>query len=293
MLTDSIANDIKHQFNYGSIVMKLILVNVAVFLLYHIINVVSYFTGTSLVIDFLNLNLPSYSNWSIMLHKPWTLLTYQFFHIDLRHILFNMLWLYWFGEIFILYLGQKKILPLYLIGGFFGWLLFALALHLVPVLKPMAEFDMLLGASAGIMAIVFAAVAAHPDHKFNLLFIGEVSIKYIAFVSLFIDLIMVPQGKAGTYFAHTGGALLGYGYIKLLQSGIHPMAPFEKLKTLFKRKSKLKTAYKNENYQKPTQKNIGKTEQQRVDEILDKIARSGYDSLSKEEKDFLFNYSKK
>lgn len=293
MLTDSISNDIKHQFHYGSIVMKLILLNVAVFLIYHIINVVSYFGGFSAVIGFLNENLPAYSSWSTTLHKPWTLITYQFFHIEIRHIFFNMLWLYFFGEIFILYLGEKKVLPLYLVGGFFGWLLFALALHFIPVLSPMGEYGELLGASSGIMAIVFAAVAVHPDHKFNLMFIGEVSIKYIAFFSLFIDLIMVPQGRAGTYFAHSGGALLGYGYIKLLQSGVHPMAPFQKLKTLFTRKSKVKMTYKNDDYKKPTGGPVGKSDQQKVDEILDKIARSGYDSLTKEEKDFLFNYSKK
>lgn len=292
MLTGSIAGDIKHQFQYGNVVFKLILANVGVFLVYHIVNVICYFTGTSTVIGFLNENLLAYSNWGLMLHKPWTLLTYQFFHIDIRHFLFNMLWLYFFGEVFILYLGEKKVLPVYLLGGFFGWLVFALALHIIPVLKPMANFEMLLGASAGIQAIAFAAVAIHPDHKFNLMFVGSVSIKYIAFVSLFIDLIMVPQGHAGTYFAHLGGALFGYLYISLLQHGVDPMATLEKLKGLFTRKSKVRVAYKNTAYQK-TEKPIGKSEQQRVDEILDKIARSGYDSLNKEEKDFLFHYSKK
>ncbi len=293
MLTDSITNDIKHQFHYGSIVMKLILVNVAVFLIYALINVVSYFTQSSGAITFLTENLFAYSSWGSSLHKPWTIITYQFMHVRFLHILFNMLWLYWFGEIFILYIGEKKILPLYIAGGFFGWLIYASALHFIPVLKPMAEANMLYGASASVMAIVFAAVALHPDHKMNLMFVGEVSIKYIAIVSLLVDLIDVPEGGAGTYFSHLGGALLGYSYIKLLQSGVNLPPPIEKIKNIFNRGSKVKVAYKNTDYKKSSEKPVGKNEQQRVDEILDKIARSGYDSLTKEEKDFLFNYSKK
>ena len=291
MLTDSIWGDIKYQFRYGNMVKKLLFLNLFVFVAYGLVALVSFLVQNNTVEYFLMRNMVAYSSLTSMLHKPWTIFTYQFYHIEIMHILFNMLWLYWFGEIFVLYLGDKKVLPLYLFGGVCGWLMFTLALHTIPALRPQVEYDMLLGASASIMAIVFAAVAINPDHKMNLLFFGEVRILYIALISLFIDMLDIPKGGAGTYFSHMGGALAGYGYIKLLQQGFDLFAPFKNISWL-KRKPKVKVGYKNTDgtISNPSR---SKGEQEKVDERLDKIARSGYDSLSKEERDFLFNYSKK
>jgi hypothetical protein len=202
--------------------------------------------------------------------------------------------LYWFGEIFVLYLGDKKILPLYIIGGLSGALIYVLAFNLLPVFRPAVPVSFMLGASASIFAIVFGAVALNPDHELGLIFFGPVKIKYIAIISLLLDVINIPYSNAGGYIAHVGGALSGYLFIKALQNGYDISKVFTAPIALFSRKPKVKVSYKSAAGPKasPTVPR-GKGDQEKVDEILDKIARSGYDSLTKEEKDFLFHYSKK
>ena len=233
---------------------------------------------------------------SVLLTQPWAVFSYMFLHTAFFHVLFNMLWFYWFGEIFVLYLGDKKILPLYILGGLAGAVIYLLAYNLLPVFKPQADISMMLGASASVFAIVFAAATLNPDYEIRLMFLGIVKIKYIAVVSLLLDIINIPYGNAGGYIAHIGGALSGYLYIKSLQGGFDFTSPFNKLfdgvANLFKRKSNIKVTYKSDS-QTAEKTSRSKNEQQKVDDILDKIARSGYDSLTKEEKDFLFNYSKK
>ncbi|HLP50334.1 MAG TPA: rhomboid family intramembrane serine protease [Chitinophagales bacterium] len=293
MLTDSITNDIKHQFRYGNMVMKLIFVNLGVFLFFGIFYLISFLIQNTVIYNLVLAKLETPASLNTLLYQPWSVFTYMFLHTSFMHVLFNMLWLYWFGEIFVLHIGDKKVLPLYLLGGLSGALIYILAYNLIPVFRPGAESALMLGASASIFAIVFAAATLNPEYEIGLMFIGPVKIKYIALVSLLLDIINIPYGNAGGYIAHIGGALSGFLYIRSLQGGFDLFGIFKPVGNLFKRKPKLKATYKNESYQKPAQKNIGKTEQQRVDEILDKIARSGYDSLSKEEKDFLFNYSKK
>jgi membrane associated rhomboid family serine protease len=233
---------------------------------------------------------------SILLHQPWSVFTYMFLHTAFFHALFNMLWFYWFGEIFVLYLGDKKILPLYILGGIAGAVTYLLAYNLLPVFKPQIDVSKMLGASASIFAVVFAAATIAPDYEIRLMFIGTVKIKYVAIVSLMLDIINIPYGNAGGYIAHIGGALSGYFYIKSLQGGFDFTSPFTKafgaVLNLFKPKSNIKVTYKSDSV-KAEKSSRSRYEQQRVDDILDKIARSGYDSLTKEEKDFLFNYSKK
>ncbi len=293
MLTGSIAGDIKHQFRYGNMVMKLIFVNIGVFVFFGLFYFVSYIIQNDSFYHIALSKLEMPASLSTFVYQPWAIISYMFLHTALMHILFNMLWLYWFGEIFVLHLGDKKILPLYLIGGLAGALVYLLCFNLLPVFKPQLDGSLMLGASASVFAIVFAAATVNPEYEVNLILIGPVRIKYIAAVSLLLDVINIPYGNAGGYLAHVGGALSGYLYIKGLQSGTDIFSPLEKIKGLFRRKSKVKVAYKNTDYQKAAGKSITKNEQQRVDEILDKIARSGYDSLNKEEKDFLFHYSKK
>jgi membrane associated rhomboid family serine protease len=277
-------------------VMKLIFVNAGVFLFFGIFYLGSFlFQDNSLYVFLLNkLEMPASLN--ALLHQPWSVFTYMFLHTGFFHVLFNMIWFYWFGEIFVLYLGDKKILPLYLLGGIAGAVTYVLAYNLLPVFNPQIDNSMMLGASASIFAIVFAAATLNPDYEIRLMFIGIVRIKYVALVSLLLDVINIPYGNAGGYIAHVGGAVSGYFYIKALQGGFDFTSPFnnffDAVVNLFKRKSNIKVSYKNE-ARKNADASRTKNEQQRVDEILDKIARSGYDSLTKEEKDFLFHYSKK
>lgn len=291
MLTGTLKGDLQYHLRNGSIIIRLIIVNVAVFLVYGLLAVLCFLISNTTITAFLSDNLMAYSSWSGALQKPWTIFTYQIFHISLFHIFFNMLWLYWFGEIFILYVGEKKIFPLYLAGGLFGWLIFALAMNYIPALSSGAANSRLLGASAGIMAIVFGAVAIRPDHELRLLFIGNIKILYVALISLVLDLLAVPQGGAGTYFSHLGGALFGYGYVKLWYSGTDLFAFIDTVKNWFKPKSKVKSMYVNRAHNQREEKLTDET-QKKLDDILDKISRSGYDSLTQQEKNFLFQYSK-
>ena len=297
MLTGSIIGDIKYQFRNGNMVMRLLFVNVGVFLFFGLFNVFGWLAQSNGAYNFLLTKLESPASLQTLIHQPWSVFTYMFLHTNLWHVGSNMLFLYWFGDIFVLYLSDKKVLPLYILGGLSGALVYMLAFNFIPVFKPQLDYSFLLGASASIMAIVFAAATINPDHEVGLLLLGRVKIKYIAIVPLLLGFISIPNGNAGGNFAHVGGALFGYLYITSLRSGFDPGAPFVSffnwLAALFKRKPSVKVSYKNVETKRNTTPTRDKADQAKVDEILDKIARSGYDSLTKEEKDFLFNYSKK
>ena len=297
MLTGSITGDIKYQFRNGNMVMKLLFVNLGVFLFFGLFNVFSWLAQSSTAYNFLLAKLEVPASLTLLLHQPWSVFTYMFLHVNLLHVLFNMLWFYWFGDIFVLYLGDKKVLPLYILGGLSGALVYILAFNFIPVFRPQLNMTLMLGASASIFAIVFAAATINPDHEIGLFLLGNVKIKYIAVISLLLDIINIPNGNAGGYLAHVGGALFGYLYITSLKSGFDLGSPFVNffnwVGALFKRKPKVKVSYKNVEKKNNPTPSRSKADQDKVDEILDKIARSGYDSLTKEEKDFLFNYSKK
>jgi membrane associated rhomboid family serine protease len=285
MKSASITREIRQRFEYGNVVTKIILVNVGVFVAFGIFHLITFLLQSNSTYLFVLQKLEVTASLQTLLLQPWSLFTYMFLHTGIFHILFNMLWLYWFGEIFVLYLGEKKIVPLYITGGVAGAGLYILTYNLLPVFSPMLSHSFMLGASASIFAIVFAAATIHPDHEISLLLIGPVKIKYVALFSLLLDVINIPYGNSGGYIAHVGGAALGFAYIKALQSGFDVFSVFEKKKAV-------KLSHRNT--ESVTTKDLrNEDEQTRVDEILDKIARSGYDSLKKDEKDFLFRYSNK
>jgi len=293
MLTNSIINDIKYQFRYGNIVVKIIFANVGVFLALGIFNLICYFAQANVFYGTIVSKLEMPASLHTLLYQPWSVFTYMFMHEGFFHILFNMLWFYWFGEIFVLFLGEKKVLPVYILGGLAGALIYLLAYNIIPVFKPQADASLMLGASASIMAVVFGAVALSPDYEIRLFLFGNVRIKYVALISLLLDIINIPYGNAGGYIAHIGGAIAGYYYIKLLQSGTDIFAPFAAIGNLFKPKPKVRVTHKSEGFKSAPRQTMSDDEQKKVDGILDKISRSGYDSLTADEKEFLFNYSKK
>jgi len=293
MLTGSIIGDIKYQFRYGNMVVKLIFVNLAVFAFFGLFYLFSFFAQSDSLYQLVLKEFEAPASLHQLLRQPWSVFTYMFLHVAPLHVIFNMLWLYWFGDIFVLYLSDKKVLPLYIIGGLGGVIIYLLAYNLLPVFKADIPFAYLLGASASIMAIVFAAATLNPDHEISLILIGAVKIKYVAVFSLLLDIITIPYSNAGGYLAHVGGALTGYLFITGLRSGFDISAIPGKFTGLFKRKPAVKVSYKNTGGNMTSSTTRSKGEQEKVDEILDKISRSGYDSLSKEERDILFNYSKK
>ena len=221
----SIIDNLKRQFGQGSVLLKLIYINVAVFLLLRIAGVVLLLFNIDLSIVLPYIEMPS-DPYEFITH-PWTLLTYMFVHYDVWHILFNMLWLYWFGQIFLTAFGEKQMVGLYLWGGIAGGLLYLLSYNLFPYFE--GKQGLMCGASASIIAIVVATAFRMPDYKINLLFLGAISLKYIAIVTILIDLLSVTSANGGGHIAHLGGALLGYWFIVRWEKGKDLTAPLNLL----------------------------------------------------------------
>ena len=291
---DSILNNLKREFKQGTILNKLIYINVGVFLLFGILGALSFMFKFNIHSFLERLYLPADS--SILLIQPWTFVTYMILHNDFLHLLFNMIWLHFAGKIFLQYLSPKQLLSTYILGGISGGLLFILAYNYVPALTMHTQNAQALGASASVLAIMVAIATYSPNYSVRFPFIGIVKLKHIAIFCVVLDVLSIPQGNAGGHIAHLGGALFGYFYIKQLQKGNDISNGFSnflnKLVNTFKTKSKLKTVHKRSKSDK--QFNKEKTEQQKaVDLVLEKISKSGYESLSKEEKATLFSASKK
>lgn len=232
--------------------------------------------------------------------KPYTLFTYMFLHVEFMHILFNMLWLYWFGQIFLEFLSDLQMVSTYILGGLTGALIFILAYNLFPVFEPALPDAVALGASASVLAIVVCIAAYVPDYTIHLIFLGPVKIKYIAIVSVILDIAMIRSGNAGGHFAHLGGAMWGLSYAMLLKRGIDParLFSFRWISLLISGKTMHRTRFKKVHVsQKPVNDDVYNKQraarQKQIDSILEKISRSGYSSLSKEEKEFLFKASNK
>jgi membrane associated rhomboid family serine protease len=296
--------DIKWQYTYGSDLIKLILINGAVFLLVNLISLPFALFLKENPVDLVSW-FSLYASPRNLLYHPWGIFTYMFLHEGFFHILFNMLFLYWFGQIVQDMIGKPKILPLYIFGGIAGGLLYILSYNVFPLFNNAVSAASCLGASAGVMAVVLAAATIAPDFEIGLMFIGPVKIKWIALVYVLLDLIGIQSGNAGGHIAHLGGALFGFIFIRQLQNGNDLSKPFyavtDFFTNLFKKKNKLKVEYKKEKEYAATfsnKKSAGNTtnkneinKQEKLDAILDKINKSSYDSLSKEEKDFLFKIS--
>ena len=299
MSTNPFIQDLKNQYKNGSALIKLIFVNVAVFLLVHIIGLFLWFFniqhGAELIVSWLALP----AGVTQILYKPWTIISYMFLHEQFFHIFMNMLILYFGGQIFLQFLNQKKLVSTYLLGGLSGGLLYILAFNLFPVFTPIKGVSIALGASASVMAVLIAAATYVPNFVVRLIFIGNVKLKYIALFYIVLDVISIPKGNAGGHIAHIGGALFGFLYIQQLKKGNDFASGFSKLldylKALFKPQKKMKVVYKKgsktrNDYEYNAQKNAN---QAKIDAILDKISKSGYDSLTAQEKAILFEQSKK
>ena len=289
-----LADDIKSSFRKGSSVTRLIYINASVFLLISIVSIIGYLLKNqdipSKTLDLLSVP----SSLKSLAGRPWTLFTYMFTHKDIWHILFNMLWLYWFGRIFLEYLDQRKLVSVYLLGGLCGAVVYILAFNLFPAFKDVVDVSVAIGASASVMAVVVAIAAYVPDYTVQLFLLGKVKIKYLALAIFVLTSVMDFSVNSGGKLAHIGGALFGYLYTLNLKKGhdigrgINRIIDF--FATLFKPRKKLKVTYK-----KPVSDydyNKIKTEhQEKINLILDKISKGGYDSLSKDEKDTLFKES--
>lgn len=291
----SIYREIRESFRTGSVLTKLIYINLAVFLFVKLFQVF-YFL--------LNLGHPGFIiQWlavpamvSELLSRPWTVFTYMFLHEGFLHILFNILWLYWFGRIFLEYLDGRKLLGVYLLGGLAGAALYIIAFNLFPAFTQVLPVSRALGASAAVLAVVISISVYVPNYTIHLIFIGPVKLKYIAAVMILLDIISIAGSNAGGHIAHLGGALFGWLFIRQYRKGNDLSGPvskiMERLSSLAGHGRRMKVRYRKNvsDYEYNMQK---ADRQKRIDDILDKISKSGYDSLSKEEKELLFRVSNK
>lgn len=300
---NTITEDIKRQLSSGSMVTRIIMVNLGFFVFFNLLKVLLFLVGIS-VEPILEYFMVSSEGLEILL-RPWTLFTNMFLHIGFLHFLFNMLYLYWFGRIFQELLGNHRVLGFYVISGLGGVLVFFLSANLLDL--KIAGYA--LGASAAIMGIVIATATIAPNYQLHLMFIGPVKLIYIALVIIFLDLIAIPEmNNTGGHLAHLGGAATGFFLAKQLQKGKDWAEWFNNifnkivgwLESVFSRRPKQTVAYRNPNKpmqkrqrQKPNNSSLsGQERQQRIDAILDKIKVGGYDNLTAEEKEFLFKVRK-
>ncbi len=290
----SVFNKFKREFKQGTILNRLIYINVGVFLFLSILGVLSFIFQFDITLLLEKLYLPA--NHSRLLSQPWTFITYMFLHNGFLHLLFNMVWLHFGGKIFLQYLNPKQLLSTYILGGVSGGLLFVIAYNYIPALEAYSFGALAMGASASVLAIIVAIATFTPNYSVQFPFIGFIKLKHIAIFSVALDIISIPKGNTGGHIAHIGGALFGYIYIKQMRKGNDFSNGFssfsERLINTFKPKSKLKTVHKRakSDYDFNQEKSA---KQKEIDKVLDKISKSGYESLSKEEKATLFSASKK
>jgi membrane associated rhomboid family serine protease len=294
---EDLFDKLKQNFRNGSVLTKLIFVNVAVFVFLRVADVLLLLFNLREYSPIDWLQMPSYP--PLLASKPWTVFTYMFTHWGFLHILFNMLVLYWFGRIFMEFFTPRQLGGLYIEGGLGGALLFLLAYNLLPYYKGMSEISTLVGASAAVMAIVFAAAFYHKDYEIGILFLGRVKLIYLALGIFLVDILSIASNNAGGHLAHLGGALVGIWFASSLRKGRDLTSPIafllDKIANLFRRKRpKMRVRpggrHTETKYEYNARRNA---ENKEIDDILDKLKRSGYDSLSAEEKRKLFDASRK
>jgi membrane associated rhomboid family serine protease len=282
----NIIDDIKLQYRIGGIANKMIYWNVGFFLL----SIIFFYQFKSGVFDFPNWVAIS-SEPTTVVTRPWTFLTYAFFHYGFLHLFFNMMVLNFSSRLFLTFFTQKQYLGLYVLSAIFAGLSFVVSFYFLH------ETSNMVGASAAIMALLVATTTYQPLMDIRLLLIGNVKLWHITAVILLLDLLQIQMDNTGGHIAHLSGAFFGYIYIKLLQNGTDLSKIVDSVLNLFSKKKSTPFKKVHVNPKKPAIRRESKIvvkdkTQQQLDEILDKISQSGYDSLTSEEKEFLFKAGK-
>ena len=296
--------DARSFFRERSVLTYLVILNVVIWGILQALKVIFYLYNRESAPDDIHqvidlLAVPAYLPNLAM--QPWSIFTYMVLHDSIWHILFNVLWLYWFGKIFLQYLDQRQLLLVYILGGLAGAVVYILAYNIFPVFAVALPDSYALGASASVMAIVTAIAFHVPNYTLYLLLIGRVRIVYLAIALFVFDFFMIPSGNAGGHIAHIGGALFGFTWIRLI---------YPALRGKFREPWKKFTGhgwsvFRNKKREEPRgpyghrpmtddEFNAKRAEnQKKIDAILEKISRGGYESLTREEKELLFRSSKK
>ncbi|CAI8304537.1 rhomboid family intramembrane serine protease [Flavobacteriaceae bacterium] len=272
---------------------KLILINVICFVLPLFLKTLFYLFNipSNVMIGWFELS----AEWSDLLFKPWTIFTYSFMHSGFFHLFWNMYLLYFASRLFLNLFSPRTFFNVYFLGVLLGGLTFMLSYSVFPAFQYASPI--MVGASAGVMAVLIFMATYSPDLEVRIIFFN-VKLRYLGIAFVLLDVIQIPYGNAGGHLAHLGGAALGYLYVKRLDQGVDIGLPFEnftnRVLNLFKKQSKLKTVHKRKASSNSKKKvTTQEVDQSKIDSILDKISKSGYDSLTQKEKDFLFQAGKK
>ena len=288
---------LRYKYATSTIVEKLIGLNLIFFVLPFVFLTIGFFFEAQTNYFVVWLVFPSDPFEFIL--QPWSIITYAFLHSGFFHILFNLLVLYFSGRIFLEFYAPQKLVNFYVLGAISGALIFMLSFNLFPVFNQLGS-SKLLGASAAVMAILVGVSTKVPNYGIRLFLFGNVKLWQIAIVLVILDFIRIPFGNPGGHLAHLGGAFIGYFYAKQLDKGndiggfvASTMAYFQSLfDSSARSKRNMKTVHKSAKRKTATATTSKNEKQKKIDKILDKISKSGYESLTKAEKDFLFDAGK-
>ena len=299
----SLADEVKRYFNAGDISVKFIIVNVAVFLAVNLVLLLQFLFNIE-VFD-ITYWLSASSSPAKLIMRPWAIITYMFLHESFWHLFWNMVILYFGGQIYAQFLGDRQFISTYVLGGISGLILYMLAYNLLPVFSHNGGIP-ILGASASVLALLVGIATYLPDYTVRLIFFGPVKLKYVAMIFVVLDFISIRGGNAGGHIAHIGGAIYGFMASRQLRKGTDFSDYFwniiDAVKGFWPGQSRMRVVKDKKGKKKQTGRTSRsdydyadkkKEEQSRIDAILDKISKSGYDSLTKEEKEFLFRASNK
>ncbi len=305
MRNRNIFDDLKKFFFSRNMLSRLILINVIVFILayisylyYYLFKILPDITICGSLISRFTYWLAVPADTGVLITRPWTVFTYMFLHESFLHILFNMIMLYFGGTLFLQYLSGKKLLSTYILGGITGAFFYIMAFNIFPVFSEVRNCSIALGASASVIAVMVAIAFYIPDFRVNLFMVFRIKLKYIALALIIIDIFSISKENPGGHIAHLGGALWGFIYIMSLKKNNDLYAVFNPIRKFFKNlfmpKPRLRVEYKKERPLTDDEYNSIRAEKQKkMDIILDKISKSGYDNLSREEKEFLFSSGNK
>lgn len=299
-----IIKEIKRRYSSGSLLVRLIFINIGVFVVVKLAMFLLTLLGLTPAMVSGMVELPS--QWQAVLHKPWTLLTYMFMHGDLMHIFFNMLCFYWFGLIFMEFNTPKQMVALYVLSGLGGAAAYLSAHSVLPAFA--GVHGSLVGASASVLGVIVAVGMRAPNYRLNLLFLGPVALKWVVLPILVLDVVSFDGSNLGGHIAHLGGAVVGLLYALAMKKGfditsgincvIDALAVvFSRKKPAVKNQRKPRYHYSADESHRDSRSDVRKQfvseKEERIDAILEKIKQSGYASLTKEEKELLFSVGKK
>ncbi|MGN0048057.1 MAG: rhomboid family intramembrane serine protease [Bacteroides sp.] len=297
-MATTIITDLREKFRRGSLCLQLVYINAALFIAVSLVQIALLLFNCSPAGLLEWVELPaSFTRFAV---QPWSLFTYMFMHAGLLHILFNMLWLYWFGQLFLNSFSARHLRGLYVLGGICGGLLYMLSYNIFPYFRPMLEGSYLLGASASVLAVVAAVAYREPDYPVRFFLLGTVRMKYLALIVIGLDLLFVTSSNAGGHIAHLGGALAGLWFAASLNKGHDTTAWINRLidilSSIFSqrpRRPKMTVHPGGGRRQEYDYNARKKAQNDEIDRILDKLKQSGYDSLTADEKRSLFDASKR